>query len=96
MGIFKGTRPDITPVQIIAFIFAAVPYILVLFGVDLGEQKSDALENLKILALGLFGSDALIRIGQVGQGASQDDHRLGGGPGQPLARFGQGDFARQT
>jgi hypothetical protein len=64
MGIFKGSRPDITPVQIIAFVFAAIPYILVLVGVDLGEQKADALDNLKILALGLFGSDALIRIGR--------------------------------
>ena len=39
---------------------------------------------------------AFIRIGQVRQGATQDEHGLGGGAGQPLARLRRLDLARQA
>lgn len=64
LNIFRGQRPDLTPAQIVAFIFAAIPYILVLIGVDIGTAKAAALDDLKVLALGLFGADAAIRIGR--------------------------------
>lgn len=64
LNVFKGQRPDLTPAQVVAFVFGAVPYVLVLLGVDLGADKKDALDNLKVLAIGLFASDAIIRVGR--------------------------------
>lgn len=63
-NIFKGQRPDITPAQVIAAFFAAIYPLLTLFGVDLSAEQQDALSQLEVAAIGLFGADAAIRIGR--------------------------------
>lgn len=74
---FKGKMPDITPAQIIAAVFGALFPALTLIGVDLSAEQKDALEELKWLALGLFGADAAIRVGRnVGGKAVNDDEEL--------------------
>jgi hypothetical protein len=56
--------PSITVPQIIAAVFGALYPFLVLIGVDLSPAAHDALEELKVIALGLFGADAAIRVGR--------------------------------
>jgi hypothetical protein len=69
----RGKRPDITPAQIVAAVFGALGPVLVLLGVDLDPARDQALDQLKWIALGLFGADAAIRVGRnVGQSAGDD------------------------
>lgn len=71
-GIFRGQRPDITPAQAIGAIFAAVGPALVLVGVHLDPTQVDALDQLKFVGLGLFGADAVVRVGRnVADGRTQ-------------------------
>lgn len=63
-NIFKGSKPDITPAQIVAAVFGAIGPICVLVGLHLSQAQTGAVDDLKLLALGLFGADAAIRIGR--------------------------------
>lgn len=63
-NIFSGNRPDITPAQVIAAVFGAIGPVLTLINVKLAEAQMDALDDLKVIAIGLFVSDAAIRIGR--------------------------------
>ena len=56
--------PNITPVQIIAVLIGATFPILTLLGVDLSEPQRAAIEELRFIALGIFGADAAIRVGR--------------------------------
>lgn len=60
-GLLTGLKPDITPAQVIAVVIAGVPQLLVLFGVELSAKQDDALDQLLLLGLGLFGADVLLR-----------------------------------
>lgn len=57
--------PDITLAQIVAAVLGAVYPILTLLGVDLSPEQRDALDQLILVALGLFGADAAIRVGRA-------------------------------
>lgn len=61
---FKGLRPDITPLAVVAFLIAGVPSLLVLVGVSLGAEQEEALDRLLWLAGGLLGTDVLLRGGR--------------------------------
>lgn len=60
----KGNMPDITPAQVVAAFFASLLPVLTLAGVDLSLEQIDALSDLKLVALGLVGADAAIRVGR--------------------------------
>jgi VIT1/CCC1 family predicted Fe2+/Mn2+ transporter len=62
--LFAGKMPDITPAQAVALFFGALYPVLTLVGVDLSAKATDAVEDLRVLALGLFGADAAIRLGR--------------------------------
>jgi hypothetical protein len=67
--IFQGTKPDITPAQLLAALIAGVPIVATLlssFGVyDLSAEQQDALTKTiqwgGVLAVALFGADAGLR-----------------------------------
>lgn len=56
--------PVITVPQIVAAIVGAVGPVLLLLGVDLDVRQLAAVDDLKVIALGLFGADALVRAGR--------------------------------
>lgn len=60
-GLLSGLKPDITPAQIVAFLIAGVPHLLVLLGVDLSAEQDSALDKLLMLAGALIGGDVLLR-----------------------------------
>lgn len=62
--VVKGSRPDITAAQIVAAAFAAAYPVCVFFGVDMSPEQREALEEIKWVALGLFGADAALRVGR--------------------------------
>ena len=62
--IFGGNRPDITPAQVVGGAFAAVGPVCVLLGVHLSKVQLGAVDDLKLIALGLIGADAAVRIGR--------------------------------
>ena len=64
MKLFKGIMPDITPAQVVAAVVGSIFPVLTLLGVDLTAAQTDAVNQLKYLALGLFGADAVIRVGR--------------------------------
>jgi hypothetical protein len=67
-----GTRPDLTLAQLVALLGGGLPVLLTLlaaFGVfdpnaAQREALSDATQWLGLMAVGLFGADAAIRIGR--------------------------------
>lgn len=56
--------PDITPVQIVAAVIGCVYPLLTLLGVHFSSQQLDALQQLDVIAVSLFGADAALRIGR--------------------------------
>lgn len=56
--------PNITTAQIIGAIFGAVYPVLTLIGVNLNPEQVNALQELNVVAVGLFGADAAIRVGR--------------------------------
>lgn len=64
LNIFRGDRPDITAAQIFGALLVAVGPILQLAGIPLEGVKADAVDDLKVIGLGLMGSDAALRIGR--------------------------------
>lgn len=62
--IFGGHRPDITPAQVVGGAFASVGPVCVLLGVHLSKIQLGAVDDLKLIALGLIGADAAVRIGR--------------------------------
>jgi hypothetical protein len=85
LNIFRGGRPDITPAQAIGALFAVIAPICVLAGVDLGAAQQDALEQLKLVGLGLFGADAAIRIGRnYADGKTQAAAHIAAAQSMPL------------
>lgn len=68
-GVLTGLKPDITPAQVVAVLIYGLPQILVLLGVHLGPEQTDALDELRWLALGLIGGDAALRVARNSAGA---------------------------
>lgn len=56
--------PDITPAQIIGAIAAAAGPVCRLAGIDLSAEQLAAVDDLKVIGLGLIGADAALRIGR--------------------------------
>ena len=63
-NVFGGKRPDITPAQVLGALAAAVGPACSLAGVDLSTAQLAAVDDLKIIGLGLIGADAVLRIGR--------------------------------
>lgn len=56
--------PNITTAQIVGAIFGAAYPVITLLGFNLDPAQVDALQQLNVVAVGLFGADAAIRIGR--------------------------------
>jgi hypothetical protein len=82
--IFQGTKPDITPAQVLGALLAGVPVLATLlhsFGVyDLSAEQQDALtksiEWAGILAVALFGADAGLRAARNSASAKVEAAQL--------------------
>lgn len=59
--LLRGVRPDVTPAQTIAFVLVGLPSLLVLFGVELSGDQSEALDKLLALGIALITGDVLLR-----------------------------------
>lgn len=68
-GVVFGTpplkTPNITLAQIVGAALGALYPVLTLLGVHLSPGETDALDQLKFIALGLFAGDATIRVGRA-------------------------------
>lgn len=62
--VFGGQMPDITPAQVIGAIAAAAGPVCRLAGIDLSAEQLGAIDDLKVIGLGLIGADAALRIGR--------------------------------
>lgn len=72
MNVFRGKLPDITPLQVVAFVIGAVPQVLILFEIDLSRAQEGAVDKLLALAAVIFVSDAGLRgLRAVGFGRAQ-------------------------
>ena len=64
LNVFRGPRPDITAAQVIGAIAAAVGPVCQLVGIGLSPDQLKAVDDLKVIGLGLIGADAALRIGR--------------------------------
>lgn len=92
LSIFTGRRPDITPAQAIAAAFASVGPIANLVGAHLSKAQLNSVNDLKVVALGLFASDAALRIGRNHADAKREAAALSSDK-EPPDRVHSGDNA---
>lgn len=93
-NLLKGLRPDITPLAFVAFLIAGVPSLIVLFGVNLGADQSEALDDLLKLAGALLGTDVLLRGARnYSAGKTAEAAAVAAGPVVTSARGGEGAVA---
>lgn len=87
-----GHRPDITPAQIIGAAGAALGPVCILVGIHLSKQQIGAVDDLKVIALGLLGADAFLRVGRAHADAKIKAASFGG-DGPPKVAVAVGDGA---
>lgn len=89
--IFRGQRPDVTPVQVAAVFVAGIPAVATLlstFGIyDLNREQQDALAGVltwcAVLAGLLIGGDATLRTARNVVDAKRDTAAIAAGTSTP-------------
>lgn len=64
LNTFGGKRPNITAAQWIGALAAGIGPALTLAGTNLSADQLAAVDDLKVVGLGLIGADAFLRIGR--------------------------------